>query len=104
MWVATGNGTNTMAYSVDGITWTGLGLTSPSTPFTTNGYCVGFNNKRPNTITFSSSGTGKGTITMTNDPLILNDAGNNNKLDIVADGYYNNGYTNFNAGISSTYF
>ena len=34
-WVAGGQGTNSIAYSSDGITWTGLGLTAPATPFTT---------------------------------------------------------------------
>jgi hypothetical protein len=48
MWVVVGNGTNTIAYSYDGITWTGLGIDI----FSVQGNGVAWNGRRPNTITF----------------------------------------------------
>ena len=73
--IAVGRGTNTIAYSSNGITWTGLGVISPTTPFTTAGYGVAWNGKLwvavgegTNTIAYSSDGitwTGLGVISPT---------------------------------------
>jgi len=38
-WVAVGSGTNSIAYSLDGVTWVGLGTSI----FSTKGWCVAFN-------------------------------------------------------------
>ncbi|NBP16672.1 hypothetical protein EBU95_20170, partial [bacterium] len=64
VFMATGNGSsNTLAYSFDGIRWTGLG----STIFSTQGNSVAFNNLRANSIIFPQNlivagGTGNNTI------------------------------------------
>ena len=94
-WVAMGSGTNTIAWSNDSVTWYGLGTTT----FSTGGKAVAFNNRRANTIKFSSASQ-VGTITQTANPLLLTNA-TNNKLDIVAEGYYNNGPTNMSVSISA---
>ena len=70
-WVAVGQTTNTIAYSNDGLTWTGLGVASPASPFTTSGFGVAWNGTRwvavgqgTNSIAYSSDGitwTGIGT-------------------------------------------
>ena len=70
MWVAVGQGTNTIAYSSDGITWTGLGTSA----FSSVGHGVAWNGTRwvavgqgTNTIAYSSDGitwTGLGTSTL----------------------------------------
>jgi hypothetical protein len=61
IWVATGNGTNSLAYSFDGATWTGI--TSGATNFTTGGTGVAWNGVRfvatgngTNSIAYSSNG------------------------------------------------
>ena len=94
-WIAMGSGTNTIAWSNDGITWTGLGTTT----FSTGGKGISFNNRRANTIKFTSASQ-VGTITQTANPLLLTNA-TNNKLDIVSDLYYNNGPTNMSVSISA---
>jgi hypothetical protein len=81
MWVAVGQGTiNTIAYSYDGITWTGLGKSI----FTDKGFGVAGNSNVGATIV---------------DSVITLNA--NNKLDIVADNYYNTGFSNFSLNINS---
>ena len=57
LWVAAGVGTNTLAYSYNGINWTGLGVTSPASPFTTNGYGVAWGGIRENKIYLPASRT-----------------------------------------------
>jgi hypothetical protein len=94
-WIAMGSGTNTIAWSSDGITWNGLGTST----FSTGGKCVSFNNRRANTIKFTSASQ-VGVITQTANPLLLTNA-TNNKLDIVSDLYYNNGPTNMSVSISA---
>ena len=51
-WYAGGTGTsNTLAYSFDGITWTGLGITTVGSTGTVR--AIAYNSKRPNTISLS---------------------------------------------------
>ena len=52
-WVAVGSGTNKIAYSSDGITWTGVTGTSAS--IFTAGYGVAYNNYRENRIVFPTN-------------------------------------------------
>jgi hypothetical protein len=115
-----GQGTNSIAYSSDGINWTGLGTTI----FSGAGYGVEWNGTRwvavgngINIIAYSSDGitwTGLGTtifsatgngvawnggkagVFMNPNPLVLNanGAGLSNRLDVSADGYYNTGFSN----------
>ena len=86
-WVSVGDGTNnTIAYSFDGITWSGAGKTI----FTTTGYGVAGNPNVGATIVDS-------TITLNS-----NIYPQTNKLDIVSGDYYNSGYTNFSVNILST--
>jgi hypothetical protein len=124
--VAVGQGTtNTIAYSNDGITWIGLGLTL----FTTIGYDITWNGTRfvavgeglTHTIAHSTDGitwrgvgttifttTGRGVAGNSNVGSTIVDSAisfnsniypNSNKLDIVSDNYYNAGYSNFSVDI-----
>jgi hypothetical protein len=61
IWVAGGNGTNSIAYSSNGINWTGI--TSGATNFTTGATCIAWNGVRfvatgsgTNSIAYSSNG------------------------------------------------
>jgi hypothetical protein len=61
IWVAGGNGTNSLAYSFNGINWTGI--TSGATNFTTGATCIAWNGVRfvatgsgTNSIAYSSNG------------------------------------------------
>jgi len=87
LWVAVGEGTNSIAYSYDGITWTGIPKTNTNT-FTNFGQGVAWN-------------AGIGDVSM--NPITLNKygLGLSNKLDIVADKYYNTGYSNLTLTIES---
>ena len=79
MWIAIGDGgLNTIAYSSDGIKWTGLGKNI----ITEYGYGVAGNPNIGATIVDS-------VITLNSNSLP-----NTNKLDIVASNYYNTGYSN----------
>jgi hypothetical protein len=99
MFVVGGLAANTMAYSYNGITWT---VVTPSLGFQWT-QTVAFNNRRENMITFTGGGSKTGVISMPVNPLILNDP-SNNQLDIIAsDGYYNSGFSNFSAQITSTF-
>ena len=98
-WIAGGgNAPNNLAYSSDGIHWTGLGTSGgggPSPfPAFTNG--LAFNTKRPNTITFDAGSTADGSVSISGGTLTLSST----TLDVVADEYNNNGYTNFTIKIS----
>ena len=76
MWVAVGRGTTyTIAYSYNGINWNGV--TDSSTNIFTTGEGVAWNNVVIPSLTLNKNGYGL-----------------SNKLDIVADKYYNKGYTN----------
>jgi hypothetical protein len=95
MWVATGAGTNSTAYSYNGIYWYG-GSTSI---LPNGGFCSAFNFRRPyyfnfNQDTFSPLVTNPGVSL----PIIVPA---NSKLDIVSGPYYNSGYTNFSAAIQT---
>lgn len=83
LWVAVGEGTNSIATSPDGITWTGLGTTI----FTTGGSGVAWNR-------------GLGNVSGSDVILNKNGPGLSNKLDIVAPPYYNTGYNNFSMSIT----
>jgi len=86
--VATGSGGSSIAESGDGITWTALGASSTAIFSTQDNGCAG--NPRIGAVLVDSQ-------------LVLNTsgAGLQNKLDVVADGYYNNGFTNFSMTIRS---
>jgi hypothetical protein len=92
MWVATGFGTNSNAYSYNGIDWYGGRDTYG---FLTAGRCAAFNFRRPYSFNFfNNTESIKGTISGVSFPVIVPA---NSKLDIVSDSYYNSGYTNFSA-------
>jgi hypothetical protein len=117
---------NTIAYSDDGINWSGLGKTI----FTTRGNGIAWNGTRwvavgegTNKIAYSSDGkiwTGVPTssasiftegygvagnpnigTTIVDSVITLNSniLPNTNRLDIVSDSYYNTGYSNFSVNI-----
>jgi len=73
LWIACGSGNNTLAYSIDGIQWTGLGKTifgdvAYSVAYA-NGKWIAVGGNTPNTIAYSSNGvswTGVGTSIFTN--------------------------------------
>ena len=121
-WVAGGFGTDSIAYSSDGITWTGV---TGKSIFSS--YCIGvaWNGTRwvavgwdTNTIAYSSDGI-SWTPVVNNTSIFSNGYGvagnpkvgativdsvitlnsnilpNTNRLDIVAANYYNKGYSNF---------
>ena len=114
--MAVGEGTNTIAYSNDGINWVGLGITyfATGSPI---GYSVAWTG-----VCWIATGTGTSGITNTiyysTDGIIWTGAGSsifstggygigvksfdtvsitstNNSLDIVSDSYYQNGSDNF---------
>ena len=78
-------GSNKIAYSSDGINWTGIG----STIFTGAGIGVAWNDA-------------EGYVNMTTS-ITLNKYGSglSNKIDVVSDSYYNPGFTNFSLSIES---
>jgi hypothetical protein len=80
-----GDGTNTIAYSSDGITWTGLGTGTIST----GGRGVAGNPKVGATIVPSQIVLNKNSINLTN------------KLDIATGDYYNTGPTQVSMTINS---
>ena len=95
--IAVGQGTNTIAYSNDGLTW--IGVPNSSSIFTTTGYGIATNsplNPYPcnnqiivdNSINVNSVNNNQGVFGI-------------NKLDIVSEPYYNNGYTNMTMSIGS---
>jgi len=90
---STGSSTNTVfAYSVDGINWTASsGVTNGSTI----GLNVTWNATLPN-ININSSNS--------NSTIILNKYGasGTNKLDVVADSFFNKGFTNMTVNFKST--
>jgi hypothetical protein len=86
--IAVGQGINTVAYSSDGITWTGLGSTSPASPFTSIGYNVAWN-------------AGLGGVVMTSTTLNEYGSGLSNRLDVVADEYFNQGFSNLTLTINA---
>ena len=84
LWVAVGYGTNTLAHSSDGKTWTGRGKTI----FSNSGYGVAWNK-------------GIGDISM--NTIHLNEYGPvlSNKLDIVNDKYFNQGFQQLSLTITA---
>ena len=64
LFVAGGNGTNTLAYSGTGKIWQGLGIVSPATPFTTQSYGAAFNAGAVGLATFNGTVSGT-TLTIT---------------------------------------
>jgi hypothetical protein len=84
-WIAVGSGTNTIATSTDGINWIGLGTTC----FTTSGLGVAGNPLIGPVVVDSRMSLNK------------NDVSGTNKLDIVADSYFNNGFTNMSLTINA---
>ena len=91
-WVAVGQGTDhTIAYSSDGIKWNGLGKTifDSTSPTGSSGFGVAGNPNVGATIVDS-------VITLNKNILP-----NTNKLDIVADSYYNTGFSNLSLNITS---
>jgi hypothetical protein len=104
--VAVGSGTNTIAYSVDGITWTGIGANI----FSTIGRGIGWNGRRwigvGDLIACSSDGLNWTNIDVEGDFNGL--SGNpevgvtvaesrtiSSSFDIVGPDYYDGGYDNF---------
>jgi len=84
-WIAVGTGTNTVAFSPDGINWTGNGTTL----FTTSGLGVAGNSRIGAVVVDSQLTLGKYSVSGTN------------KLDIVADSYFNTGFTNMSININA---
>ena len=83
MWVAVGEGTTySIAYSSDGIIWNGV-TDSGVNIFTLVGFGVAWNNVVIPSLTLNKNGYGL-----------------SNKLDIVADKYYNKGYTNLTLSVN----
>ena len=85
MWVAVGEGTNTVAFSSDGILWSGVD--NNTLLFTTSGNGVA-SNPRIGAVVVDSQ--------MTLDTYSISGT---NKLDIVADSYFNTGFTNMTVTI-----
>jgi hypothetical protein len=83
-WVAVGSGTNTIAISADGINWTGV-----AGGIFTSVYAVAGNSNIGAVIVDS-------VITLN-----ANILPNTTRLDIVADNYYNTGYSNLSINIIS---
>ena len=79
-WVAVGKGTNTIAYSRDGITWTGV--TGSTSIFTSDGFGVASNPRVGATIVDSQIVISK-----------YKGVNSNFKLDIVQDSYNNIGFS-----------
>jgi hypothetical protein len=96
MWVATGKGTNTIAYSYNGKNWNGSGTSA----INDTGFCVAFNSRRPYTLTISTMQTSTciGTVPNASLPIVVPA---NSQLDIVSDSYYNSGYTNFSIALQT---
>ena len=86
MWVTTGTGTgtgaNTIAYSRNGTTWTGLGTSI----FSSNGYGIACNALKKNSIIFSAGNT-RGIVSGT-DITISN---TNEPLEVVSESYHQEG-------------
>ncbi len=125
--IAVGEGTNTIMYSYDGVTWANV----TSSPFSSKGRAVTWTGYRwvavgegTNTIAFSPNGinwipvnnnknplfttSGYGIssnspigTTIVNSQLVLNQygVGLNNSIDLSSDTYYNSGFTNFTTTI-----
>jgi hypothetical protein len=96
MWVATGKGTNTIAYSYNGKNWNGSGTSA----INDTGFGVAFNSRRPYTLTISTTQTSTsiGTVPNASLPIVVPA---NSQLDIVSDSYYNSGYTNFSIALQT---
>jgi hypothetical protein len=66
-WIATGQGTYKLAYSINGINWIPVYFSSAANVFGNNGLNIGFNYKRENTVVFPQNlvlvGGGDGTTT-----------------------------------------
>ena len=127
IWVAVGQGTNAIAWSPSGITsWTGLGITIPATGNLTIGYGVAWSGKiwmvsgtgtsgctvySPNGKNWYNSSTPNTTMTTAysvaysnyfTNKLVLdsNGASGTQTLDIVADSYYQMGYSQVNYNLT----
>ena len=85
-WVAVGQGPNSIAYSNDGINWTGIG----NSIFSNNGFGVAGNSKIGSVVVPSQ--------------MVLNNSSINgsNQLDICSESYYNTGFTNATFTIASS--
>jgi hypothetical protein len=96
MWVATGNGTNSTAYSYNGINWYGGGISI----LPNGGLCTAFNFRRPYYFYFLNNTfpISIGALAGTSFPVVV-PAGS--QLDIVSDSYYNSGYTNFSIALQT---
>jgi hypothetical protein len=98
LWIAVGDGSShTFATSPDGITWSGRGKTI----FSTRGWGVAFNNKRENQIIFPTNSSNS-TINSIN-PITIDKYGTSgtNNLDVVADSYFNSGFTNMTVNFTN---
>jgi hypothetical protein len=127
IWVAVGQGTNAIAWSPSGITsWTGLGFTIPATGNLTTGYsvvwsgklwmvsgtgtsgCTVYSPNGKNWYTYSTPNTTMTTaysVAYSNyftNKLVLdrNGASGTQTLDIVADSYYQMGYSQVNYNLT----
>jgi hypothetical protein len=89
MWVATGTGTYSTAYSYDGLNWIGV------SSFSIGGQGVAFNNRRPYTLTFPTNSAIATIGTVSSSISFPISVPSTSRLDIVSDAYYNGGYTNF---------
>jgi len=96
-WIMTGynNGTLSpnniiMAYSSDGIGWTGINKTVINSDMS-QGYAIGWN-------------AGLGSVDIPDGSIVLNQYGNglSSQLDVATDSYYNTGFTNCSIAINST--
>ena len=88
-WIAVGEGTNSIAYSDDGVTWIGKYTNLP--------YITGV------VLGYSISGAGYINANGTNNSIVLAKYGslNTNVLDVVAEGYYNSGFSNMTVSVKS---
>jgi hypothetical protein len=87
-WVAVGDGLSPILYSTDGVTWY-----DDTTPTSTNIFTTGYGvagNPRVGAVVVDSQVV-----------FDQNSINQSNRLDVVSDAYYNNGYTNFSATITA---
>ena len=83
-WIAVGSGLNSVATSYDGITWYGVATSTSIFSSTGNGLSSNYNASSSQLVVSNTSGT---TLS--------------NRLEIVADSYYNQGPTELTVSISS---
>jgi len=86
-WIAGGEGGKSVAWSFNGIDW----YTLTPNPMFQSGACYGVASNSYNSVRLLDSQFEVGTYSINN----------NNKLDIVSEGYYNSGFNNVNIAIKA---